>query len=165
MTNQSAAVAKPGTFRVQRTRRIQAPPEAIFALIEDFRRWPAWSPYEKLDPEMRKTYSGPATGRGSVYQWQGNRKAGEGRMEIVETVPSSVVRIQLDFLKPFEGHNTAEFTLVPEGDATLVTWAMFGPLTLMARVMSVFCSMDRLMGKEFETGLENLGAAASRTAS
>ena len=121
------AATKPDTFRVERTKRIQAPPERVFALINDFRRWGAWSPYEKLDPAMKKVQSGAASGVGAVYEWAGNRKAGEGRMEIVDASAPSKVRIKLDFYKPFEGHNVAEFTLEARGGTTNVTWAMYGP--------------------------------------
>ena len=125
------AARKPDTFRVQRAKSIQAPPEEIFALIftliNDFHRWGSWSPYEKLDPAMKRTYSGAANGKGAVYEWAGKGKAGEGHMEITEASPRSTVTIKLDFFKPFEGHNMAEFTLEPYGDATNVAWAMQVP--------------------------------------
>ena len=105
------AATKPGTFRVERAKSIQAPPEKIFDLINDFHRWVSWSPWEKLDPAMKRTFAGAASGKGAVYEWAGNSKAGQGRMEITDAAPGSKVTIKLDFLKPFEGHNTAEFTL------------------------------------------------------
>jgi hypothetical protein len=156
------AAAKSGTFRVHRSRSIQAPPEKIYPLIDDFHNWTAWSPYEKLDPNLKKTYSGSTNGKGAVYAWVGNSKAGEGRMEIIDTAPSSRVTIKLDFLKPFEGHNTAEFTLQPKGDSTDVTWAVHGPQPYFVKVMTTFFSMDRLMGKEFDAGLDNMKAIAER---
>jgi uncharacterized protein YndB with AHSA1/START domain len=154
------AAARPNSFRVQRTTTIQAPPDRIFELINDFHRWGSWSPYEKLDPAMKKTYSGAASGKGAVYEWAGNSKAGEGRMEITDTSPGSRVTIKLDFLKPFEGHNTAEFTLEPKGGSTNVTWATFGPQPFVVKVMTIFISMDKLLGKEFEAGLANMKAVA-----
>ena len=156
------AATKPGTFRVQRTKRIQAPPETVFALINDFRSWAVWSPYEKLDPTMTRTHSGSPNGKGAVYRWAGKGKAGEGRMEITDISPPSRVTIKLDFLKPFEGHNIAEFTLESDGDGTNVTWALHGPQSYFVKVMTIFVSMDRLIGGDFETGLSNMKAVAER---
>ena len=154
------AAKKPATFRVARSIRIAAPPQRIFDLIEDFRAWSAWSPWERMDPDLKRTYAGAPRGRGAVYAWEGNRKVGQGRMEIVEASPPSRIAIRLDFLKPFEAHNTAEFTLAPEGDGTHVTWAMTGPNVFMGKVMGVFVDMDRMIGRDFERGLANLKAAA-----
>ena len=154
------AMTVPDNFRVQRTTSIKAPPEKIFPLINDFHRWGSWSPWEKMDPEMKRTYSGAASGKGAAYAWQGNSKVGEGRMEIADTSPPSKVTIKLDFMKPFEAHNTAEFTLEPKGDSTNVTWAMYGPSQYMAKVIGVFVSMDKMIGKDFETGLANLKTVA-----
>jgi uncharacterized protein YndB with AHSA1/START domain len=156
------AATKPDSFRVQRAASINAPPEKIYPLISDLRRWGAWSPWEKLDPAMKRTHSGAASGRGAVYEWDGNKEVGAGRMEIVEVSPPSAVRIKLDFLKPFAAHNFAEFTLEPKGDATTVTWAMYGPNTYVSKLMSVFFSMDSMLGKYFETGLANLKAASEK---
>jgi hypothetical protein len=159
------AATRPDTFHVERSVRIRASAESVFAFIEDFRQWSAWSPYEKLDPAMRKSYSGAPSGRGAVYQWAGNQKAGEGRMEITSAIAPHSVAIKLDFVKPFEGHNTAEFTIAPDGDSILVTWAVYGPQAYMIKVMSLFCSMDKLLGKEFEAGLGNLKSVAEGQAS
>jgi uncharacterized protein YndB with AHSA1/START domain len=156
------AATRPGTFRVQRTQTIQAPPEKVFALIQDFRRWASWSPYEKLDPTMKKTYSGAANGKGAVYEWSGNRKAGQGRMEITDTVSPSRITIKLDFLKPFEGHNTAQFTLEAKDGWTNIVWSVGGPQPYFAKVMTIFVSMDSLLGKEFEAGLDSLKAIAEK---
>ena len=150
------AATKPDTFSVQRSASIKAPPEKIFAVVNDFHRWTDWSPWEKLDPAMKRTQSGAASGKGAVYAWEGNGKAGAGRMEIIESTPASKVGIQLDFIKPFEGHNIAEFTFAPESDATRVTWTMHGPTPFISKVMQVFVSMDTLIGKDFEAGLANL---------
>ncbi len=149
-------------FRIERATSIKAPPDKIFALINDFRNWRAWSPWERMDPNLRRSYGGAERGEGAVYEWEGNSKVGKGRMEIVEAPPPSRVAIKLDFLKPFEAHNTAEFTLVPRGDATEVTWAMHGPNLFIGKVMGVFMSMDRMIGKDFEAGLANLKAAAEQ---
>lgn len=156
------AATRPDTFRVQRTKTVQAPPERVFALIDDFRKWGSWSPYEKLDPTMKRTYSGAAKGKGAVYEWAGKGKAGEGRMEITDTSAPSKVTIQLDFSKPFEGHNIAEFTLEAKGGSTSVTWAVRGTQSYAAKVMTIFFNMDSLLGKEFEAGLASLKAIAEK---
>jgi hypothetical protein len=154
------AATKPDSFRVQRTASIQAPPEKILPLISDLHAWSAWNPFEK-DPAMKKTYSGAASGRGAVYEWDGNSQVGAGRMEILDVTPQKVT-IKLDFTRPLEGHNTAELTLVPRGNATDVTWAMYGPSPYISKVMSVFMNMDTMIGKEFETGLANLKGIAEK---
>lgn len=154
------AATRPDTFRVQREIDIKAPPEKVFALIDDFHHWTTWSPWEKLDPAMKRTYGGPANGKGANYAWEGSSKVGAGRMEIVDSTSPGRIQIQLDFLKPFEAHNTAEFTLQPKGDVTHVTWAMFGPSPFISKVMGLFFSMDAVVGKDFETGLANLKSAA-----
>ena len=156
------ATTLPDDFRVQRTTSIKAPPEKIFPLINDLHRWGSWSPWEKMDPEMKRTYSGAAAGKGAAYAWQGNRKVGEGRMEIVDASPPSKITIKLDFLKPFEAHNIAEYTLAQQGDATNVTWTMYGPSPYLSKLFGVFCSMDRMVGTKFEEGLANLKALAEK---
>jgi uncharacterized protein YndB with AHSA1/START domain len=156
------AATRPDTFRVQRATSIKAPPEKIFALIDDFHNWGSWSPYEKLDPAMKRTQSGAASGKGAVYEWQGDSKVGQGRMEITDSSAPSKIVIKLDFIKPFEAHNIAEFTLEPKGDSTNVTWAMQGPAPFVTKVIGLFCSMDNMIGKDFETGLANLKALAEK---
>ena len=156
------ATMKPDTFSVQRSATIKAPPDKIFAVLNDFHRWTEWSPWEKLDPAMKRTLGGAASGKGATYAWEGNSKAGAGRMEIIVSVPASKVGIQLDFIKPFEGHNIAEFTLTPQGDATQVNWQMHGPAPFISKLMQVFVSMDTMIGKDFEEGLTNLKAVAER---
>jgi uncharacterized protein YndB with AHSA1/START domain len=141
---------------------IKAPPAKVFALIDDFRQWAGWSPWEKLDPAMKRTHSGAASGKGAVYAWEGNGDVGAGRMEILETTAPSRVLIRLDFMKPFEATNTAEYTIQPEGEATRVTWAMYGPAPFLSKLMQVFVSMDKMIGKDFEQGLANLKALAER---
>ncbi len=156
------ASTKPANFSVQRTTNIKAPPEKIFPLINDLHNWGSWSPWEKVDPAMRRTHSGAAMGQGAVYEWDGSAKVGKGRMEITEASAPSKVTIKLDFRKPIEGHNIAEFTLEPQGDATNVTWAMHGPAPFISKVIQVFASMDSMLGKEFETGLGNLKEIAEK---
>ncbi|MFO0698189.1 MAG: SRPBCC family protein [Nitrospira sp.] len=150
------AATKPNTLRVQRVATINAPPETIFSFITDFHQWLAWSPWEKLDPALKRTYGGAPSGKGALYEWEGNNQVGQGRMEITDTSPPSKVLIKLDFMKPFEAHNTAEFTLAPNGNSTDVTWAMYGPQPYMTKVMSLFFSMDKMVGGQFEQGLTNL---------
>jgi uncharacterized protein YndB with AHSA1/START domain len=150
------ALAKPDTLRVRRATTIKAPPEKIFSLINDFHQWGNWSPYEHKDPAMKRNYSGAASGKGAVYGWEGNRNVGSGRMEILDAAAPSKIVIKLDFFTPFEGHNTAEFTMLPQGDATNVTWLMHGPAPFMSKVMQVFINMDNMIGKDFEIGLANL---------
>lgn len=156
------AARKPDHFRVQRSASIDAAPEQIFPLINDFHRWGAWSPWEHKDPDMKRTFSGAGSGRGSIYEWAGNANVGSGRMEIVESSVPSKVAIKLDFLKPFEGHNIATFTMEPAGGATNVTWVMDGPTPFVGKIMHVFINMDRMVGKDFEAGLANLKTAAER---
>ena len=151
---------RPAIFRVGRSTTVNAPPEAIYPLIEDFRRWAAWSPFEKLDPALRRSFSGSERGKGAVYEWEGNKKAGQGRMEITDTSPPNGVTIKLDFLKPFESHNITEFTMEPRGESTEVTWNMHGPNSMPAKVMQSFISMDKLIGKDFEAGLANIKRVA-----
>jgi uncharacterized protein YndB with AHSA1/START domain len=156
------AAFRSDTFRVQRTATIAATPERLFSYLNDLHQWSAWSPYDALDPQMKRTFSGAAQGPGAVFEWQGNSKAGTGRMEITESSAPHRVVIKLDMAKPFEAHNIVEFTLVPRGEQTDVTWAMSGPNPYFGKVMGLFGIMDRLLGKEFETGLANLGAVAAR---
>lgn len=156
------AATKPDSFRVERSATIKAPPEKIFAYINDFHRWNQWSPYEKLDPAMTRTLSGAESGKGAIYEWSGNNQAGAGRMEITDSTPASKITIKLDFSKPMEGHNTAEFTFTPQGDSTQVSWAMSGPMPYIAKVMSIFFNMDQMIGKDFETGLGNLKALSEK---
>ena len=156
------AMTKPDSFSVQRTANIKAPPGKIFPLIIDLHSWGSWSPWEKLDPTMKRTYSGAESGKGAVYEWEGNAKIGTGRMEIVDATPPSKVAIKLDFLKPIEGHNIAEFTLEPQGDSTNVTWIMRGPAPFISKVIQVFVSMDSMVGKDFDAGLANLKTIAEK---
>jgi len=152
------AATRPDVFRVERAASIKAPPEKIFAVINDFERWAAWSPYEKKDPAMKRTRSGPASGKGAVYAWDGNNEVGAGRMEITDAAAPSRVAINLDFTRPFEAHNAVEFTLDAKGNETMVTWAMRGPVPYFAKIIHVFIDMDKMVGRDFEAGLANLKA-------
>ena len=156
------AATKPDVFRVQRAAAMQAPPQKIFSLIDDFHQWRTWSPWEHRDPAMKRTFSGTESGKGAVYAWDGNKNVGAGRMEILDAVLPSKIVIKLDFIKPFEGHNTAEFTMLPRDGATEVTWAMYGATPFIGKVMHVFMNMDRMIGKDFETGLANLKKAVEQ---
>src|SRR6266702_4373341 len=150
------AAPKPNSFSVQRATSIKAPPDEIFPLINDFHQWGTWSPYENKDPAMKRTFGGAASGNGAVYAWDGNNNVGSGRMEILDASAPSKIVIKLDFFKPSEGHNTAEFTMLPQGDATKLTWRMHGPAPFMSKLLQVFMNLDRMIGKDFEAGLASL---------
>ena len=156
------AAAKPDTFSVRRATTVKAAPEKIFPLINDFHQWGSWSPYEARDPAMKRSYGGPANGVGAVYGWDGNKNIGSGRMEILDAAAPAKIVIKLDFFKPFAAHNTAEFTMLPQGDATNVTWVMHGPASFMSKLMQVFMNLDRMIGKDFEIGLANLKSLAEK---
>lgn len=156
------AATKPDTLRVQRATSIRAPADRIFPMINDFHQWRIWSPYENKDPAMKRTYEGAASGKGAVYAWDGDKNVGSGRMEILECAAPSKITIKLDFFKPFEGHNTAEFTMLPQGDVTNLTWTMHGPAVFMSKVMQVFINLDNMIGKDFEVGLANLKRLAEK---
>lgn len=156
------AAMKPSTFRVQRSTIINAAAEKIFLNIIDFHQWVTWSPWERMDPALKRTYSGATSGKGAVYEWEGNKDVGMGRMEVVDSIPASKILIKLDFFKPFEAHNTAEFTLAPNGGSTQVTWAMYGPQPYMMKIMGFFCSPDKMVGGQFQQGLANLKTLAEK---
>ncbi len=155
------AATQPDSFRLERSISIKAPPEKVFAHLVDFKLWAAWSPWEKLDPGMKRTHSGAPSGKGAQYAWAGD-KAGAGSMELLEATPASKVHIKLDFTKPFEAHNLVDFTLKPQGDNTQVTWAMYGPSNYMTKLIHIFFSMDKLVGKDFESGLADLKAVSEK---
>jgi len=154
------AACKPNDFHIQRAISVQAPSTRIFELINDLHAWPAWSPWAKLDPQMKTTYSGPKQGVGAGYSWSGNGKVGEGSMRIRESVPASKVLLELKFLKPFKASNQCVFSLQPTGDTTRVIWAMDGKNLFMSKVMGLFINMDKFIGKDFERGLESLKQVA-----
>jgi len=154
------AATKPDVFRVERSVTINAPADQIYPLIEDFQEWPKWSPFENLDPQMQKTFSGAERGQGAVYAWDGNSQAGKGRIEIIEASAPSKLGMTLDFERPFECHNQVLFTLEPAGDGTKVTWAMSGPNQFMGKIMQVLINTDAMVGGQFESGLAKLKAEA-----
>jgi len=152
------AATKPDTFRVERSISIEAPSEKIFAILNDFHLSQSWSPFEKKDPTMKRTFGGAASGKGAVYEFDGNKEVGKGRLTITDTAPPSKITIALDMVEPFEAHNTVEFTLGANGDSTKVTWAMHGPQSYMMKVLSFFIDCDKMIGKDFEAGLVKLKA-------
>jgi hypothetical protein len=156
------AATKPDRFSVQRSATINASADKVFPLIADFHEWRKWSPWEDRDPELKRTYGGAERGKGAVYAWEGNKNVGFGRMEILEANPPSQVLIQLDFLKPFEAHNIAEFTMLPQGSATNLSWVMSGPAPFMSKLMQVFMSFDKMIGKDFEAGLAKIKSVSER---
>jgi uncharacterized protein YndB with AHSA1/START domain len=156
------ASTKPDTFRVERSTTIKAPADKVFPLINDLRTWTSWSPYEKKDPAMKRTFGATTHGKGAVYAWEGNKEIGQGSMEITDSTSPSKVTLKLDFVKPFEAHNVVDFTLQPEGDSTKVTWAMHGPAPFISKVMQVLINMDKMVGGDFEAGLANLRAIAEK---
>jgi hypothetical protein len=155
------AWTRPDSFRVQRSATIKAPPATIAALIDDFHAWTQWSPWEKRDPNLKRTYAGAPKGKGATYAWEGNKNVGPGSMEILESAPQKVL-LKLDFMKPFEAHNTTEFSLTPAGDGTRVVWTMHGPSPFISKLMGVFMNFDTMIGKDFEAGLAAMKAAAER---
>lgn len=158
------AASKPNEFVVERSATIDAPPEAVYPLIADFREMQKWSPFEKSDPNMQRKLSGPENGVGAVYEWKGNKEAGEGRIEIVEALPSSSVTMDLHMMTPMECRNVVFYSLKPEGDATRVTWRLSGPNPFMAKVMQVFMNFDKMCGDQFELGLADLKKLAEKRA-
>lgn len=147
---------RPSGFRVTRTARMRAPAPAVFAQINDFHNWEAWNPWGKLDPAMKQTYQGAPAGTGAVYTWTGNKEVGEGRMTIIESRPNDLIRINLEFFRPFAATNIAEFTFKPEGDQTAVTWSMTGKNNFMAKAIHLFMNMDKMIGAQFEQGLAQM---------
>ncbi len=150
------AATQPDSFRIERAITIDAPPGRIFPLINDFRAWALWSPWEKKDPGMQRTHGGADTGVGAVYEWAGNGEVGSGRMEIIQSVPDSRVAIDLHFRTPFEARNTTEFMLEPRDGGTVVTWAMFGPSPFISKLIGLFIDMDAMAGGDFSAGLAAL---------
>jgi len=150
------AATRPETFRIERSASVKAPPEKIFAQVSDLKAWAAWSPWEKKDPAMKRSYGAVASGKGATYAWNGNKDVGKGRMEIIEAAAPSKIVIKLDFFEPFEAHNTAEFAMSEKDGMTTVTWAMYGPANFISKLMGVFFNMDKMIGADFEAGLVNL---------
>jgi hypothetical protein len=151
---------QPSEYRVARSATIAAPAPDVFAQVNDFHKWDAWSPWAKLDPNAKTTFEGASAGEGAIFTWAGNREIGEGRMSLTQTRPVELIRIRLDFVQPMAGTSTAEFTFKPEGDRTAVTWAMFGQNNFVSRAICLFMNQDKMLGGYFEKGLENLRAVA-----
>src|SRR5688500_6155200 len=155
---------RPDTYRVERSAVVAAPPEVVFQYVNDFRQWEQWSPFEKMDSLMRKTFEGPSSGVDARYHWKGNRRAGEGRMRIAESEPARRIAIDLQFIEPFESTSRTTFTFEPVANGTRVTWGMAGEHTTMGKAISLFASMDDMIGKEFDEGLAKLGTVAEAEA-
>ncbi len=153
---------QPADFRISRTATIFAPAEVVFADVNDVRQYNEWSPFSKMDPAMKVTYSGPPSGPGATLAWAGNNKAGEGRMTLVENRPNELVRYRLEFLKPFQATNIAEFTFKPEGDRTVVTWSMTGTKNFMCKAFGLVIDSDKMCGGMFEEGLANLNSMVAK---
>ena len=154
---------QPSDFKVERSATMRAPAPAAFAQVNDFQNWQAWSPWEKVDPGLKRQYEGPKAGTGAVYAWQGNKDVGEGRMTIMESRPGELVRIKLEFFKPFAATNTAEFSFKPAGaDTTAVTWSMAGQNNFLSKAICLFVDMDRMVGGMFDQGLTQMKAIVER---
>ena len=151
---------QPAKFRVARSTAVNAPPVAAYAQVDELKKWEGWNPWGKIDPAMKLSYEGPASGVGASYAWAGNNQVGEGRATITASRPNEAVQLRLDFFKPFAGTNTAEFTFKPEGDHTIVTWTMEGSCNFMAKAIHLFIDMDKMIGSQFEKGLADLKAIA-----
>lgn len=155
---------QPSDFRITRSINIATPVDVVFAQVNDLHKMDTWSPWLELDPSVKKTYEGPSSGEGAVFAWAGNNQVGEGRLTITESRPYDLVRIRLDFIKPFATTNTAEFTFEPEGDQTAVTWSMFGKRPFLGKAISLFMDMDKMIGGNFEKGLANMKTIAEGAA-
>jgi len=145
-------------YHVARSASISAPALVVFAQVNDFHNWEAWSPWAKLDPAMKQTYEGPPAGTGAIYSWEGNKQVGAGRMTLTESRPNELVRIKLEFLKPFAATSITEFTFKPEGNQTAVIWSMTGKKNFMAKAFHLFVNMDKMIGRDFEKGLAQMKA-------
>lgn len=157
------AATRPDSFHVQRTTRVQAPPDRIHALIDDLQRFNTWNPYLKKDPAMKSSYPGTTTkGPGASFAFAGNKQVGKGSMRIIESTPAERVTMALDMIEPMQGHNTVEFKLAPQGSATDVTWSIQGASPFISKLFGIFIDMDRMIGRDFETGLADLKAIAER---
>ncbi len=156
------AASRPSTFSLVRSADIGAAPERVFSQLNDFKNWAAWSPWEEMDPSLQRNFSGAASGKGAKYAWVGNKKVGEGNMEITKSVPSSTILLDLNFLKPFKASNVTEFTLTPKAGRTHLKWEMRGPLNLFMKVMHLFMDMDGMVGKDFDKGLAKIKALVEK---
>lgn len=155
---------RPANFSVTRSATIAAAPAVVFAQVNDFHAWGAWSPWEKRDPNLKRTYEGPTAGEGAIYSWVGNREVGEGKMTLIESRPAELIRIKLEFFKPFKATNTAQFEFKPEGDGTRVTWSMTGENNFIGKAIGLVMNMDKMIGGDFESGLAGIKAIAEARA-
>ena len=160
----AVAATRPATYHVERSISIGAPPQAVFDVLNDLHRFPEWSPWQKLDPAMKITYDGPTSGVGATYSWTGNDEVGEGRMTITETTPPTSLSEKLEFLKPFKSTCAVRFDIAPEGDGSRITWGIDGNNNYVSKVMCLFVSMDKMMGKDFEAGLASLRQVSEASA-
>ncbi|MDB5321767.1 MAG: Polyketide cyclase/dehydrase [Phycisphaerales bacterium] len=147
---------QPSDFKIVRSAKVTAPAPAVFAQVNDFHNWEAWSPWAKLDPASKAIFEGPSAGTGAIFKWSGNDKVGQGQMTITESHPNDLVRINLEFIKPFAATNTTEFTFKPDGDQTVVTWSMSGRNGFMAKAICLFMNMDKTVGGDFDKGLSQM---------
>jgi uncharacterized protein YndB with AHSA1/START domain len=147
---------RPADYRVDRKMSMKAPPSKVFEHLNDFRKWEDWSPWAKIDKNATATFEGPEKGKGAVFKWAGNSEVGKGKMEILESEPDKLVRIKLDFIEPREGTGTTEFTLVPKGEDTEVTWSMYGKHDFMGKAVCLFMNLDKMIGEKYEEGLANI---------
>jgi Polyketide cyclase / dehydrase and lipid transport len=147
---------RPADFRIARSAAMAAPAAEVFGQVNDFHKWNAWSPWAKIDPTMKQTYEGPPAGTGAIYAWSGDGKVGQGRMTLTESRPSDLIRIKLEFLRPFKATNTSEFTFKPQGNQTMVTWSMSGKNNFVFKAFGMFMNMDKMVGGDFEKGLAQL---------
>ena len=154
---------QPSDFRVTRSTTISAPPPAVFTQVNDFHKWHAWNPWGKIDPAMKQTYEGAPAGTGAIYTWSGNNEVGEGRMTITDSRPNELIRVKLEFFKPFTATNTADFTFKPEGNQTVVSWSMFGDKNFMAKAIHLVMNMDKMIGGQFEKGLADMKSVVEAT--
>ncbi len=151
---------QPADFRIERKATIAAPQAVVFAQVNDFHNWEAWSPWAKLDPKAKNTFEGPSAGTGAIFKWSGNDEVGEGMMTVTESKPSELIKIKLDFVRPFEDTSNVEFTFKAEGDQTVVTWAMIGRKGFVSKAVCMFMDMDKMLGGQFDQGLASMKAAA-----
>lgn len=157
------AARQPGGFHYTRSQRIFAPPQTVFAQVNDFHKWKAWSPWAKIDPHAKNVFEGPASGEGAIFRWSGNRHIGEGNMTIIESHPPGHIKIRLQFLRPFRATHTAEFNFSTDGNTTYVTWSMYGQNTLIGKVMNLMINCEQILNRQFEQGLAQLKAVAEKT--
>lgn len=160
----AVVASRPSHFHIERSARMAAPPEVVFPLINDFHRWPSWSPWEKLDPRMQREYSGEPQGKGAAYEWSGNDDVGKGSMRIIESQPPSTVAISLEFKEPWQATNATLFSVHPDGAGSRVSWGMDGESNFVFKAVGLFMNMDEMVGKDFEAGLDNLSRVSETEA-